>query len=350
MGANFRSDNELPVATRIMAALERANSGSAHSYGDDALTARVKKRFEETFETSVEVFPLTSGTAANALAVAQTTPPYGAVICHRDSHLQTDECGAPEFFSGGAKLVTLDGGDGKIGAATLKKQLANTGHAGDHASKPTLLSLTQATEFGTVYSPDEIRVLCDLAHRAGLKVHMDGARFANAVATLGCTPAAITWRAGVDLLSFGATKNGAMMAEALLVFDAADAVELGRRRKQSGHLISKMRYVSAQLDAYLEDDLWLELAGHANAQASRLAAGLEPLAAVEVLYPVQSNEIFIGLDDAMADGLRAAGFEFHAWPGRPGIYRLVTGHSTRQEEVDAFVAAASSLQGRPAKR
>ncbi len=201
MSANFRSDNETPVAPQILEALTRANTGTAHSYGDDALTARVQQRFAEIFETEPAVYPLASGTAANALAVAQTTPPYGAVICHEDSHLNTDECGAPEFYSGGAKLLTLDGANGKIAAPTLKAQLENTGHAGDHASKRMLLSLTQATEFGTVYALEEVRELSDLAHAAGLKVHMDGARFANAVATLGCTPAEITWRAGVDLLS-----------------------------------------------------------------------------------------------------------------------------------------------------
>jgi threonine aldolase len=346
MAANFRSDNETPVAPEILEALARANSGTAHSYGDDALTARVQRRFAEVFETEPAVYALVSGTAANALAVAQTTPPYGAVICHEDSHLHTDECGAPEFYSGGAKLLTLPGAGAKISAQTLKSQLENTGHGGDHASKPMLLSLTQATEFGTVYALDEVRELCDLAHAAGLKVHMDGARFANAVATLGCTPAEITWRAGVDLLSFGATKNGAMMAEALLVFDSADAVELGRRRKQSGHLISKMRYVSAQLDAYLEADLWLKLAANANLQASRLSAGIAALDGAELLYPVQSNEIFVRLEDSLAAGLRAAGFEFHGWPGRPGVYRLVTAHCTRADEVDAFIAAAAAVQQR----
>jgi threonine aldolase len=343
MSANFRSDNEYAVAPEIFEALNRANFATAHSYGDDDWTARAKARFEEVFEIGLEVFPLVSGTAANALAVAQTTPPYGAVICHEDSHLYTDECGAPEFYSGGAKLLTLAGADGKISARSLEARLANPGHAGDHVSKMMLLSLTQATEFGAVYSVDEVRDLCAIAHSGGLKVHMDGARFANALATLGCTPAEITWRAGVDLLSFGATKNGAMMAEALLVFDAGDAIELGRRRKQSGHLISKMRYISAQLDAYLADGLWLRLARHANTQASRLAAGLESLGGVELLHPVQSNEVLVRLDDAIAEGLKARGFEFHGWPGRPGVFRLVTGHCTEPAEVDALIAAAATL-------
>jgi len=345
MGANFRSDNETPVAPEIMAALTKANAGMAHSYGDDALSARVGKRFSDVFERQVTAFPVVSGTAANALAVAQITPSWGAVICHEDSHLHTDECGAPEFFSGGAKLITLPGKGAKLNADDVRKLIDRQGEAGDHASQPMLLSLTQASEFGTVYSLKELRSLSEVAHDAGLRVHMDGARFANALVTLGCTPAAMTWKAGIDIVSFGATKNGAMMAEALLFFDEADAVQLGRRRKQGAHLISKMRYVSAQLDAYLEDDLWLHLAGNANAQALRLADGLDAIDGIDRLYPVQSNEVFVGMSAEQADLLRDAGFEFHGWPGRPGVYRLVTAHCTSATDVDSFIEAARQHRG-----
>lgn len=345
MPANFRSDNENPVAPEIMAALTRANEGTAYSYGDDAITERVKDRFCEVFETDLEVFPLVSGTAANALAVAQTTPPYGAVICHQDSHLHTDECGAPEFYSGGAKLLTLAGASGKLEPQSVRERIAEAGYVGDHASKPCLLSLAQATEFGTVYSVEEVGELAQVAHEAGLAVHMDGARFANALCSLGCSAAEMTWRSGVDLLSFGATKNGAMMAEALLVFDADDAGELGRRRKQAGHLISKMRYVSAQLDAYLADDLWLELAAHANRMATRLAEGLEDAQDVELVYPVHGNEIFVRMEEGFAECLRDDGFEFHGWPGPPGLYRLVTAHCTAESEVDEFLDAIHALDG-----
>jgi threonine aldolase len=341
MGANFRSDNETPVAPEIMQALAEANAGTAHAYGDDAHTAELTRRLCDVFETELLVYPVVSGTAANALAVAQTTPSWGAVICHEDAHLNTDECGAPEFFAGGAKLLTLPGEGAKLPAETVATRLANTGH-GEHSSRPMLLSLTQATEFGTVYDLDEIRTLADLAHGADLRVHMDGARFANALVTLGCSPADMTWRAGVDLVSFGATKNGAMMAEALLVFDPALAVELPRRRKQSAHLISKMRYVSSQLNAYLGDDLWLRLAANANAQATRLADGLAAVAGVELLYPVQSNEIFVRMPAALAERLHGEGFEFHAWPGWADVYRLVTAHCTRAAEVDGLLAAAQA--------
>ncbi|UCC13474.1 MAG: low specificity L-threonine aldolase [Gammaproteobacteria bacterium] len=345
MSANFRSDNENPVAPEIMAALDRANVGTAYSYGDDAFTERVKEKFCEVFETDLEVFPLVSGTAANALAVAQTTPAYGAVICHEDSHLHTDECGAPEFYTGGAKLMTLAGANGKLDATSVEERIADAGYVGDHASKPCLLSLTQATEFGTVYSVEEVSELAQVAHEAGMAVHMDGARFANALCSLGCSASEMTWRSGVDLLSFGATKNGAMMAEALLVFDADDAEELGRRRKQAGHLISKMRYVSAQLDAYLADDLWLELAAHANRMATRLAEGLEDAQDVELVYPVHGNEIFLRMDEELADILREDGFEFYGWPGRAGLYRLVTAHCTAESDVDAFLDAVNAADG-----
>ncbi|KPK59791.1 MAG: threonine aldolase [Gammaproteobacteria bacterium SG8_31] len=343
MGANFRSDNEAPVAPEIMAALSEANRGTAHAYGEDVITARLKDMFRDLFQTDVSVFPLISGTAANALAVAQTTPPFGAVICHQDSHMHTDECGAPEFYTGGAKLLALPGEDGKLEAGAVCWKIANAGHAGDHASKPTLLSITQATEFGTVYSLEEIRDLAAVAHEAGMHVHMDGARFANALCCLGCSPAAMTWQAGVDMVSFGATKNGAMMAEALLVFDDADAEQLGRRRKQAGHLLSKMRYVSAQLEAYLADDLWLRLAAHANRMARRMVEGLEEVAGIELLYPVQSNEIFVRMDADLAEGLGEAGFQLYGWPGRPAVYRLVTSHCTEEEEVESFLAAVRSL-------
>jgi threonine aldolase len=343
MGTNFRSDNEAPVAPEIMQAFAEANRGAAHAYGDDTHTAALERRLREVFETELRVFPLVSGTAANALAVAQTTPSYGAVICHEDSHLHTDECGAAEFFTGGAKLLPLPGPDARLEPVTVATRVAHAGHAGDHASLPTLLSLTQATEFGTVYGLDEIRALADVARESGMRVHMDGARFANALVTLGCTPAEMTWLAGVDLLSFGATKNGAMMAEALLVFDVGLASQLGRRRKQAAHLISKMRFLSAQLNAYLEDDLWLRLAASANEQATRLAAGLESIEAIELLYPCQSNEVFVRMEVGLADGLRRAGHEFHAWPGRPGVYRLVASHSTEAADVDAFLRSAREL-------
>jgi threonine aldolase len=345
MTINFRSDNEMSVASAIMEALAAANEGTAHSYGEDSLTADLCERFSDVFETRVQVWPLATGTAANALALAQICPPYGSVFCHSHSHLNTDECGAPEFFTAGAKLIDLDGEYGKLDPTSLRVALQATGHLGDHEMMPAALSLSQASEFGTVYRCDEIEALADVAHEFGLKIHMDGARFANAVASLGESPASLSWRAGVDLMSFGATKNGAMMAEALLIFDPDLARELGRRRKRAGHLISKMRFVSAQLTAYLEDDRWLKWAANANKQASTLAQGLSSFRGAELLYPVEANEIFVRLDDDLASGLYEAGFQFHLWPGTADVYRLVCAWCTTDDEVDSFLACLRKLVG-----
>jgi threonine aldolase len=343
---NFNSDNEAGVAAEVLAALARANEGMAHSYGDDAMTARVRERLREVFEApEMEVFPLVTGTAANALALAQVTPPYGAVYCHEEAHVNTDECGAPEMYSGGAKLIGLPGPRAKIDPDVLAQTLAYTGELGDHECLPRALSLSEATEHGAAYSSTEVAALARIAKGHGLRVHMDGARFANALVHVGCTPAELTWRAGVDLLSFGATKNGAMMAEALLVFDPALADGLGRRRKRAGHLLSKMRFVSAQLDAYLAGDLWLRLARHANDAAKSLAAGLGAIPGVEVLYPVEANEVFVRLAPRVAQGLRAAGFEFHPWPRTDDVHRLVTAFDTPESAVEALVAAAAKVAG-----
>jgi threonine aldolase len=340
MSVNFRSDNETPVAAEIFDALGAANSGTAHSYGEDQITADLTERFSDIFETKVQVWPLATGTAANSLALAQLCPPYGSVYCHSHSHLNTDECGAPEFFTAGAKLITLDGEAGKLDSAGLRQALQATGHLGDHENLPAALSLSQASEFGTVYRPDEISALSDVAREYGLKVHMDGARFANAVSALAVSPANLTWRAGVDMLSFGATKNGAMIAEALLVFDKDLASELGRRRKRAGHLLSKMRFVSAQLAAYLEDGRWLRWAANANRQASRMAEGLESVRGAGLLYPVEANELFVRLEDELARRLYDNGFQFYLWPGTVDVYRLVCAWCTSDEQVDSFLKCA----------
>ena len=342
---NFHSDNEAGVAPEILAALARANDGTARSYGDDAITKRLRARFCEIFETELELFPVVTGTAANALAVAQLTPPYGAVYCHAEAHLNTDECGAPELYSGGAKLIGLEGAHAKIDPAVLEHTLRHAGYLDDHECKACTLSVSQATEHGAAYSAAELAQLTRIARGYGLRVHMDGARFANALVHLGATPAELTWKSGIDLLSFGATKNGAMMAEALLVFDSALAVELGRRRKRAGHLLSKMRFVSAQLEAYLDGGLWLRLARHANAAAQAIAAGFEGVAGAELLHPVQGNEAFLRLSPAVAEGLKAAGFGFNRWPRTDDVYRFVAAFDTPSSAVEDLVQAARRLAG-----
>lgn len=341
---NFCSDNVAGVAPDIMAAIAAANAGTMSSYGGDEITARVEAKLAEVFERKVWAFPVTTGTAANALALSVLTPPYGAVYCHPEAHVIVDECGAPEFYTGGAKLVPIAGAHGKLAAADVSHALENA-RAGDvHHVQPAALSLTQATECGTVYRADEVGAIAEVAKRHKVKLHMDGARFANALRHMNTSPAAITWKAGVEVLSFGATKNGAMAAEAVVFFDEGLADSFAFRRKRAGHLISKMRFVSAQLDAYLKDDLWLRLASHANDQAAALVGGLKTLPGAELLHPVEANEIFIRLPLGVVDGLRKAGFDFYDWPGAaPGTIRLVTSFATKAEDVASFLATAKKL-------
>ncbi len=340
---DFVSDNTSGVAEQILDALGRANEGQQMSYGSDAISARLQQRFRELFECDCEVFPVATGTAANALSLSLLSPPYGSICCYRYSHVGCDECGAPEFFTGGAKLALLDGIDGKIPLAGLRHHL-QTQRQDVHAMPPGALSLTQQTEAGTHYSLDEVDALCALAHEHGLGVHMDGARFANALVGLGCSPARLTWQAGVDVLSFGATKNGAMCAEAVVLFKPDRAAECGFRRMRAGHLMSKMRFAAAQLEAYLADELWLVNARHANAMAQRLHQGLEPLDGMRFIYPVQGNQLFIQLDAGMLAGFRHAGFQFFEMNELgPRVVRLVTAFDTRAEDVDSFIDLAKRL-------
>ncbi|MEI9983959.1 MAG: beta-eliminating lyase-related protein [Aliidongia sp.] len=329
---NFASDNVTGVAPEILAAIVAANDGAVASYGDDSITGRVASRLAEIFEHEVAVFPVATGTAANALSLAALTPPWGAVFCHEVSHIAVDEANAPEFYSGGAKLATLSGADGKLSAETIAKLLPG-GLGVVHHAQPAVVSLTQATECGTAYRPAEIAAIAEIAHGHGLSVHMDGARFANALSFLSCSPADMTWRAGVDALSFGATKNGALAAEAIVFFDPAKAQSLPFRRKRAGHLFSKMRFLSAQLEAYLANDLWLRNAAHANAMAGRLARGLTQLPGCRLRHPVEANEIFIELPEPVIAGLLEAEFKFYRWDG-PCI-RLVTAWNTDVTSVDA---------------
>ncbi|MBD2104819.1 low specificity L-threonine aldolase [Leptolyngbya sp. FACHB-261] len=335
---NFGSDNVTGVAPEIMAALVAANEGSATSYGNDEISQRLTAHFSELFETAITVFPVATGSAANALALSVLTPPYGSIYCHNQAHIEVDECGAPEFYTGGAKLVLLPGQHGRIQAADLTAALANAGTGVVHHVQPAALSLTQATEAGTVYTPEAVSELAEIAHAHNLGVHMDGARFANAVVGLNCSPADITWRAGVDVLSFGATKNGAMAAEAVVFFKPELAASFGYRRKRAGHLFSKMRYLSAQLEAYITDDLWLRNATRANDMAAKLAAGLATLPGAALKHPVEANEIFVSLPETVVDGLLADGFHFYRWD-RDSI-RLVTAFNTQVADVTALLEAA----------
>ncbi len=337
---NFCSDNVTGASPEIVDAIMRANEGAAMPYGADPVTDRVRQRFNDVFETDVTVFPVATGTAANALSLSVLTPSHGAILCHEESHAWEDECGAPEFFSG-AKLVPLGGDHSKLDPAILETALGRFQIGFEHHVQPAAVTLSQATESGTIYSVDEIKAISSLCRERGLKLHMDGARFANALETLGCSPAEATWRAGLDVLSFGATKNGAIAAEAVVFFDASDAGDFGYRRKRGGHLFSKMRFLSAQLEAYLSDDLWRRNAAHANAMAARLAAELTTLPGTHLLHPVQANELFVTLAERVREGLLADGFKFYPWAaGGPDCIRLVTAFNTAEEDITALIDAA----------
>lgn len=344
---SFASDNVAPVAPEVMAALAQANTGTVHSYGDDPWTARLQALACAVFECELAIYPVATGTSANSLALASLTPPFGAIYCHAESHVNSDECGAPEFYSGGAKLIGLPSPDGKLEPEQLAAPIAHARAMGVHHVLPASLSLSQATEWGTVYSCAELAALTHAAHELGLGVHMDGARFANAIAHLGCSPAAGSWRSGVDVLSFGATKNGALAAEAVIFFRPALAREFELRRKRAGHLWSKMRYLSAQLVACLEGDLWLRHARTANTLAAQLAAGLRTCG-LALLQPVQANEVFAAMPPELIAALHQQGFEFYQWPAPPGqslpLVRLVTAYDMCPADIETLLAAVGSWQ------
>jgi threonine aldolase len=345
---NFASDNTAGVAPGIMDALARANDGFALGYGNDALTRAVEKQIGEIFECEAAVFLVPTGTAANALSLAHVSPPWGGVLCHAQAHIMTDECGAPEFFGGGLKLIGLPGEGCKLTTATLERAIARySGHI-PHQVNAVALSMTQATEAGTTYRVEEIAALSDIAHEHGLVVHMDGARFGNAIARMNVTPAEATWKAGVDVLSFGATKGGAMGAEAVLFFDPARAAFMGERRKRAGQLLSKHRFLAAQFEGYLKDGYWLMLARHANAMADRLADGLRGCG-IPIVWAVEANIVFALLPRALDAKLKAAGAAYYVRPNTLAaddvaigpdqmLVRLVTSFATVEAEVDQFTA------------
>ena len=343
---NFKSDNEAPAHPRILQAVAEANEGFATAYADDRWSRRLDDAFSARFETRCRVLPLATGTAANSVTLAAFVPPWGAVMCHRQAHIHNDEGGAPEFYTHAAKLVALDGEHGKLPPEPLAAAIDGACAHGVHNVRPAAVSITQATECGTAYRPDEIAALAEVAHTRGLPLHMDGARFANAVAHLGVSPADVTWRSGVDVLSFGATKNGALTAEAIVVFgdepDPEVLEAMARMRKRGGHLLSKMRYVSAQLLAMLDGELWLDLARAANRQAARLAEAVEAHPTARLAWPVEANEVFMHLAPEALAALHDQGFEFHLWPGHDDLARLVCSFATTDHDVDRLVAALNA--------
>jgi len=344
MPISFRSDNDAGASPQILAALAACNEGPAYPYGADEWTRAAEAALTQVFERPLQVLLVSTGTAANSLALAAMCPPWGSILCHRQAHSNTDECGAPEFFGAGLKMVASASIGNRLDPAVLARELVS-GRGDVHAVQPSGVTITQSTEEGQIYTPDQVAEIGRLCHDAGLPLHMDGARFANALVAAGCTPAELTWKAGVDLLSFGATKNGALNAEALIVFGEALAPTLAFRRKRGGHLLSKMRFMAAQMCAYLQDELWLRNARHANAMAQRLARGLGSLRGVQFIAPPVTNLLFVRLPSALIAGLSQRGFDFyHGGRWEPGVARLVTSFRTTTGEVDEFLAAAREIE------
>jgi len=336
----FLSDTTAPAHPDLLAALSAANDGFAPSYGADPVSARVRDRLKDLFETDLDVLFTVSGTASNALALSVLAGPDSITLCHDEAHIQRDERGAPEFFTGGAKLLPLHGAHAKIAPNALTQALSEWPQDFVHATPPQVLSISQLNESGGAYTLDELDALIGPVKKAGLRVHMDGARFSNALAALGCTPAEMSWKRGVDALCLGATKNGALAAEAVILFPTVmdRFSRLQARQKRAGHMLPKMRYVAAQFDAWLKDGLWLDLARAANASGRRLAEGLASLPGCELAHPCDGNEVFIRLSPEVTERLQAAGAGFYAWPD--GSARFVASWCTTDAEIDAVLKAA----------
>lgn len=340
----FASDNYAGICPEAWQAMADANTGFAISYGDDSYTDRACSLIRETFETDCQVFFVFNGTAANSLALASLCHSYHSVICHAFAHVETDECGAPEFFSNGTKLLLADGHQGKISLNAAEHLI--TRRRDIHYPKPRVLSLTQSTELGTVYTPGEIGAAGELARRYGMSLQMDGARFANAVAALGCRPADITWKAGVDLLCFGGTKNGMAVGEAVVFFRKELAEEFDYRCKQAGQLASKMRFLTAPWIGMLSHGAWLERAAHANRCAQLLTNQLREIPQVEIMFPVEANGVFISMPEAITAALQAIGWRFYSFIGAGGA-RLMCSWATAEEDIAAFMADLRAVMAHP---
>lgn len=337
---HFASDNYAGICPEALQALIDANVGHAPAYGEDEWTSHVSDRLRELFATDCDVYFAFNGTAANSLALASLCQSYHSVICHEVAHVETDECGGPEFFSNGSKLLTAGGDNGKLTPAAVLEVIERRNDI--HYPRPKVVTLTQSTEVGTVYRPDEIAAIADLAHRHGLNVHMDGARFSNAVASLNVEPADITWRAGVQVLCFGGTKMGLPVGEAIVFFDRKLSEDFARRCKQAGQLASKMRFLSAPWLGILENGNWLRHARNANAMAQRLATGLKSIAGAKLMFPPESNSVFVNLPPAAIDGLRQRGWRFYTFIGAGGA-RFMCAWDTTPESVDALLADLRAL-------
>jgi len=331
----FASDNVTGACPEVMDAVVAANSGIATSYGDDEWSSRLQTKLSEIFETDVEVFLAVSGTASNALALSSLAPVFGKIYCHELSHINTDECGAPEFFTGGAKLIPMRSSNGRIKANELAETIRGSGNV--HVTQPSVVSITQSCETGTVYQLDEIKVISKIARKHKMSVHMDGARFANALASLDVSPAEMTWKSGVDVLTLGGTKNGCLAAEAIIFFKSDMVGNFPYLHKRSGQLLSKMRFISSQLEAYVTDDLWIRNAQHANSMAKILSEGLNAFSNIELAYPTQSNEVFVYLPRELIDYLNNAGYDINEEELDGKAVRFVTAWNSELKDVDRLL-------------
>ena len=338
----FASDNVAGACPEVLDAIVKANDGIAAPYGNDEWSTNLQNKFSEIFEKDVIVFPTASGTASNALALSALTPVFGNIYCHRLSHINTDECGAPEFYTGGAKLVTLKGVNGKITPEELSDNIGGVGIV--HHTQPSVVSITQLSETGEVYQLDEISTIAETAHKHSLKMHMDGARFANALVSLGVTPAEMTWKSGIDVLSFGATKNGCIAAEAIIFFKPELVGNLPFLLKRSGHLLSKMRFVSAQLDAYISNEVWLRNAKHANKMGKKLSEGLSLNPNIELTYPTQANEVFAKFPRSIIEHLNSEGYKMNEDELDGKAVRLVAAWNTESSDVDKLLKTISEAK------
>ena len=331
----FASDNVAGACPEVLDAIIKANEGDSTPYGNDDWSTNLQNKFSEIFEKEVIVYPMASGTAANALALSVMTPVFGSIYCHKHSHINTDECGAPEFYTGGAKLVPISGINGKFTPEELSKNIGGVGIV--HHTQPSVVSITQLCETGEAYQLDEIAAISETAHKHNLKMHMDGARFANALVSLNATPAEMTWKSGIDVLSFGATKNGCIAAEAIIFFKPDLVGNLPFLMKRSGHLLSKMRFVSAQLEAYISNDIWLRNAKHANDMGKMLSEGLAKHNSIELAYPTEANEVFAKFPRHMIEHLNSEGYKMNEDELDGKAVRLVAAWNTKTSDVESFL-------------
>ena len=331
----FASDNVAGACPEVLDAILKANEGDSSPYGNDQVSTDLQNKFSDIFQKEVVVFPIASGTAANALALATMTPSFGNIYCHKLSHINTDECGAPEFYTGGGKLVTLQGSKGKIISKELDEAIGGKGVV--HHTQPSSVSITQVCETGEVYQLDEIKKISEISHKHNLNMHMDGARFANALTSLKCTPAEMTWKSGIDVLSFGATKNGCLAAEAIVFFKKDLVGNIAFLMKRAGHLLSKMRFVSAQLDAYISNDVWLKNAKHANDMGQKLSDGLAKHNSIEIAYPTEANEVFAKFPRHMIEKLNSEGYKINEDELDGKAVRLVTAWNTKQSDIQELL-------------